>query len=245
VTIAEMVRNGTMSAEVAAVLWAAVDEQVSFLTVAIPRFAGKTTMSNAALALRPPHVPLTWVDGDPRVMDRLKQERRGGYLAVAEFDRVPMPGYIWGEPVRRVFDTVVNGGYSLQSVLHAGSVDEGIRAVTEGNRVSDEHAAVFKLVLYIERFGSGYRDFWRRLTDVYEVDGVQGGRPAGRSLFRWSQTADRFEKVEEPRQWGQDRADLARRAGLMLRLAETGKTDATSLAAAIRDYRETHAGRPS
>ncbi len=54
ITIAELVRNGTMSAQIAGTLWAAVDEQRSFLTVAIPRFAGKSTLSNAVLALRRP-----------------------------------------------------------------------------------------------------------------------------------------------------------------------------------------------
>ena len=237
VTLAEMVRNGTMSAEIAAVLWSAVDEQVSFLTVAIPRFAGKTTMSNAVLALRPPEVPLTWVDGSVSQIERLKQERRGGYLAVQEFDRVPMPGYIWGEPVRRVFDCVVQGGYSLQSVLHAASVEDGVREVTEGNRVPDDHASVFKLVLYIERFGSGHRDFYRRLTDVFEVQRVDAGRPVGQSLFRWRKDGDRFEQLAEPQQWGRDGAGLARRAELFRALAAEGRTSTNEVTAAVNQYR--------
>src|SRR5262245_45231049 len=124
VTIAEMVRNHTMNAEMAAVIWAAADEGVSFLTAAIPRFAGKTTTSNAGLALRGPAAPLTWIDGTRDQTDALLRERRGGYLAVAEFEQAPMPGYIWGEPVRRVFQTAIEGGYSLQAVLHAGSVEQ-------------------------------------------------------------------------------------------------------------------------
>src|SRR5437762_2762401 len=150
-SIAELVRNGTMSAEVAGLLWAAVDAQLSFLTVAVPRNAGKSTTSNAVLALRPPEVPLHDVSGDPAQLDFLKQQRLGGYLVVAEFSRGPMPGYIWGEPVRRVFDTV-EAGYSVQSCLHAPSVADAIDQVTRGNGVGDQQAAALKLVAYIEMF---------------------------------------------------------------------------------------------
>ena len=236
ITIAELVRNGTMSAEMAAVLWAAVDEQVSFLTVAMPRFAGKTTTSLAVLALRSPDVPVHWVDGHPELMARLKQERRGGYLAVPEFDYAPMPGYIWGPPVRRVFETL-SAGYSLQTSLHASSVDDAIREITHGNGVSDELASTFKLVLYIERFGSTYATLWRRLVDLYEVQGVEDGRPIGRSLFRWQRDADRFEKLSDPCQFGRDSADLEHRAAVIGDLARGGRTSAADVAEVVQAYR--------
>src|SRR6266542_1281744 len=71
-SVAELVRNGTMSAEIAAVLWAAVDAQLSFLTVAVPRNAGKSTTSNAVLALRRPEAPLHRITGVPAQLDSLK-----------------------------------------------------------------------------------------------------------------------------------------------------------------------------
>jgi hypothetical protein len=237
VTIADLVRNGTMSADMAAVLWAAVDEQQSFLTVAVPRFAGKTTTSNAVLALRPPDVPVTPVAGEPELMERLKQERRGGYLVVAEFAYAPVPGYIWGAPVRRVFETVEEGGYALQTALHAPGVEAAMLEVTRGNGVTDQQASTFKLVMYIERFGYSLPTFWRRVTDLFEVEGVEGGRPQGRSLFRWHEAHDTFEQLEEPRQWGRDRADLAHRAELIEALAREGLTDSASVAAAVAEYR--------
>src|SRR5712692_2013327 len=89
-SIAALVANGTMNAEIAAVLWAAVDAQLSFLTVAVPRNAGKSTTSNAVLALRRPEASLHPITGDPAQIDFLKQERLGGYLVVAEFSRGPM-----------------------------------------------------------------------------------------------------------------------------------------------------------
>jgi hypothetical protein len=241
ITIAELVRNGTMSAEMAAVLWAAVDERQSFLTVAVPRFAGKTTTSNAVLALRPSEMPVTPVAGEPAQMERLKQERRGGYLQVAEFAYAPVPGYIWGPPVRRVFETVHEGGYALQTALHAPGVEAGVLEVTEGNGISDEHASTFKLVMYIERFGYGYQNFWRRVTDLYEVDEVKDGRPRGRSLFRWREAGDTFEQLAEPHQWGTDRADLDQRASIIAALARQALTGPGEVAAALAEYRSTRA----
>lgn len=236
-TIAELVRNGTMSADVAATLWAAVDERVSFLTVAIPRFAGKSTTSNAVLALRPPEVPARYVEGEPEEMERLKRERLGGYLVVAEFSEAPVPGYIWGGPVRRVFEAVEAGRYSLQAALHAGSVGEAIQALTVGNGVSDEQASTFRLVLYIERFGVDPSTFWRRLAEVYEVDRVEGGRPLGRTLFRWRADGDRFEALNEPRHFARDQDDLARRIDVVSRLAAAGRTGSADVAAALAAFR--------
>ena len=236
ITIAELVRNGTMSAEQAATLWAAVDERRSFLTLAIPRFAGKSTLSHAVLALRPPDVPLHPVDGAPELMERLKRERLGGYLVVAEFSQAPVPGYIWGEPVRRVFETLP-AGYSLQAAMHAPSVEEAIRLVVEENGVSDEQASAFDLALYIERFGDDLDSYWRRLAHVYEIDRVENGRPVGRTLFRWAAEDDRFESVERPHKFAADPDDLARRAAVIDELARSGRTSASDVAEAVVAYR--------
>ena len=68
-SIAELVQNNTMDAEIAGTLWAAVDEQLSFLTVAVPQNAGKTTVASAVLALRPPEVAAAF---------RRRRDRRAG-----------------------------------------------------------------------------------------------------------------------------------------------------------------------
>jgi flagellar protein FlaI len=237
ITIVDLVRNGTLNAEMAAVLWAAVDERQSFLTVAVPRFAGKTTTSNAILAMRPPDMPAYLVAGEPEVMDRLTRERLGGYLVVAEFAPAPVPGYIWGAPVRRVFEAVHTGGYALQTALHAPGVDEAIVEVTHGNGVSDEQASIFKLVIYIERFGTSLGNYWRRITDLYEVREVRGGHPVGQSLFQWRADGDRFEKLSEPSQFGLDRPDIARRAALIDELVETGSSSSDEVQSALATYR--------
>jgi hypothetical protein len=236
VTVAELVRNGTMNAEMAALMWSAVDAQLSFLSVALPRLAGKTTTANAILALRPPGMPVHEVAGERDEMDRLQRERLGGYITVAEFSRAPMYGYIWGEPVQRVFDTLPYG-YALQTSLHAQTVDEAMQVVTRGNGISDDQASAIKLVMYIERFGTDPDNFWRRVVDLFEVDHVEAGRPIGRSLFHWNQGSDSFEQVAQPRQFGTNAEDIARRASFITELVSKNKTGDQDVATALAEFR--------
>ncbi|HEY7268593.1 MAG TPA: hypothetical protein VH951_02080 [Dehalococcoidia bacterium] len=236
-TLPALVGNGTMSEEVAALLWAAVDEQVSFLVVAVPRFAGKSTTSNAILEMRAPDVPLHYVAGEPALMDRLVEQRLGGYLVVAEFSDAPVPGYIWGKPVRHVFDAL-DAGYSLQASLHAPSPEDAVLEITRGNGISDEKASAIGLVIYIERFGTDLSNFWRRVANVYEVDRVENGRAVGRTLFRWTPETDRFDAVESPRGFAQDESDLISRGELIGDLARSGRTSSAEVQNALARFRE-------
>ena len=118
VTIIDLIRNGTLTAEMAATLWAAVDRGLSLVVVAIPRLAGKTTTTDALMSLLPPEVPVHYLSGEEAEMDSLKKAATGGYLVVGEFSPGGIPCYIWGAPVRRVFDTMT-GGYSLAVALLA------------------------------------------------------------------------------------------------------------------------------
>jgi hypothetical protein len=220
----------------AALMWCAVDEQLSFFTVAMPQMAGKSTTAHAALALRRPEVNAYRVAGEPELMERLKQERRGGYLVVDEFSRHGMPGYIWGAAVRRVFETL-DAGYALQTTLHSDSPEGAIVQVTQGCGVSDEQAAAVKLVAYIEVYGRSWSDAIRRVVELYEVHDVRNGMPIGEPLFVWRHDGDRFERAATPRQFAQDRSDLERRAHVLAELAGSGRTDAASVADAVQSYR--------
>ncbi|MBI2936070.1 MAG: hypothetical protein HYY31_04605 [Chloroflexi bacterium] len=222
-TILDLIHNGTLSAEVAATLWAAVDARRSFLVVAIPRLAGKTTTTNALLGLLPPDVPIHHLSGSEDEMDQLKKAAIGGYLVVSEISQGPFSSYIWGSPVRRVFDTLT-AGYALTAAMHASGLEEAIADICQGNGVSDEAASRVHLLLYIRRFGAGVRTFWRRLAEVHEIDRVKNGRPQARLLHRWVAEDDRFETVEAPRAFGTNAADLARRASLLRELAGAGRT---------------------
>ncbi len=234
-TILDLIRNGTMSAEMAATLWAAVDQRVSFVTVAIPRLAGKTTTTNAALELLPPSVPVHRLSGDEAEMASLKTETTGGYLVVGEFSQAPVPTYIWGAPVRRVFDTMTSG-YSLAVALHAPSLQETFDAICVGNGVTDEQASRIGMMLYTRRFGDDPDTFWRRLSEVHEIDQVQAGRPSGRLLHRWVEDEDRFEVVNAPQKVSGSPEELAARAARLSEMVDAGRTTAADVAGMVAEY---------
>lgn len=241
VTIVDLIRNGTMSAHMAATLWAAVDRRLSMVVVAIPRFAGKTTTTNAVLSLLPDSVPVHHLSGEEPEMDRLRDEATGGYLVVGEFSQAPPTHYIWGAPVRRVFDTM-NAGYSLSTALHAQGLEEAFQVICQGNEVSDEAASRIDIMLYIRRFGDDLDNFWRRLAEVHEVDDVVDGTPRGRLLYRWAEDEDRFDAVEAPRFLKGEAAEVEERAARLEELAKEGRRSVEDVARLVEDYRSSIGG---
>ncbi len=222
-TLLDLVRNGTMSARVAATLSAIAEEKRSFMVVAVPRLAGKSTVGRAMLDFAPRSAPLHHLSGSEAEMDELARRPDGGYLVVAEFADVDMPAYIWGSPVRRVFQTM-RAGFSLSVGLHAPSVEEAYAAVCDGNGVADEDASQVSYMVYIERMGASREDFWRRIAAVYETDRVVGGVPHARLLHRWRRESDEFERVEQPQLLSISEPALGERARRFRELADAGLT---------------------
>lgn len=199
-TLADLTANGTMAQEVAATLRATAQGRKSFLVVAIPRLAGKSTVMAAMLAERPKGAPQRTVGDDGVDIDALAAASVGGYLVVPEISEYPVTaGYIWGAPVRRVFARI-GGGVALAAALHAPGADEAMDVVCRGNGVADEQAAQIAIVVYIRSLGRDWRQpTGRRIATVHEVVAVRDGRAETRLLHRWDERADRFETLATPR----------------------------------------------
>lgn len=205
-----------MSPEVAATLAGAIDERRSFLVFAVPRLAGKSTVVKAMLARVPPESPVRTVTGDVAETARLRSWDGRGYVVIPEISQAPVPGYIWGEPVRRVF-SVLSRGYALAAALHAPSVEAAFAVLCEGNGVPDEDAAHVELAVYLRSLGEWQAPTRRVIEAVHEIHGVSGGRPRTRALHLWDEAADRFVTVNEPKvvlteRWARLASDLGRAA---------------------------------
>lgn len=231
-TLLDLVHNGTMDAHTAATLSAITESRRSFLVVAVPRFAGKSTVTAAMLSFVPEGVPLHYLSGDEAEMEQLRRSPDGGYLVVGEFSPAPVPTYIWGSPVRKVFETM-RAGYALATALHAPTVEDAFDEVCRGSQVSDEDASSIDYLVYIERMGSRQEGFRRRIAGVYEIGQVQDGVPQAKVLHRWVPEGDRFERVGQPTLLSVDAAALDRRAERIRELVDAGRTaeaDARALA---------------
>lgn len=188
-----------MSSEIAATLRATAQGRHSFLVVAIPRLAGKTTVMAAMLAQRPKGAPLKTVGDDGTDIDALAAAAAGGYLVVPEISEFPVTaGYVWGVPVRHVFARI-GDDIALAAALHAPGADEAIEIVCRGNGVPDEQASRIALVVYIRSLGTDWRrPTGRRIATVHEIVAVRDGRPEKRLLHRWDERGDRFETLARP-----------------------------------------------
>lgn len=236
ITIAELIRNKTMSAEMAGLLWAGVNEKVSFLTAAVYRNAGKSTVAKAVLSLRPKNVSLHYASNNWQVTEKLLNvEKHGGYLVVDEFSDYDYPGYLWGDEIKHVFKMLKND-YSLQASLHAESAEDAILELTQKNQVSDDEASQIQLVIFIEMFGTSLSDAKRRVTQIYEVHRVEGGNPMGHLVYQWNIEDDSFELLEESHLFARNKEELKKRSEILGFLANTGKTSPEDIEKAITDF---------
>ena len=233
ITLIDLIRNGTINAEIAATMWSIVAEQHSFVIVAVPRFAGKSTVGDAMLHCVPEQTPVHRLSGEESEMDQFKRDAAGGYLVVGEFaDADHISRYIWGAPVRKVFDTM-RVGYSLSTAMHAPSIAEAYSDICNVNNVADEDASKISYMVYIERMGEDEDTFWRRVAEVREVDRVVDGKPQGRILYRWHEQEDTFEQAQEAQLLDVNADQLRERARLLNELATSGRTSVEDLRSVV------------
>jgi type IV secretory pathway ATPase VirB11/archaellum biosynthesis ATPase len=199
--LADLVANGTLSPQMAETLAAAAVERRSFVVAAIPQRAGKSTMTEAVLAAAPAGTLLHRLSLNHGPTLGIPQQPDGGYLVVAEIAQTPFADYLWGEPVRRVFDAV-RVGWPVAATLHSDGIEGAFDQIVRGCGVSDADAVAIELFVYIRTFGRRFEPSRRVVERIYEVDAVEGGRPVARLLHFWDQATDRFEVVDSPRRIG-------------------------------------------
>ena len=234
-TIIDLISNGTMSAEMAATMWAFAVERRSFISAAVPRLAGKTAIADAVMDMVALDVPVHELSGDVAEMEAFRRQRTGGYLRISEISRGPFQNYVWGETARRLFDAV-SAGYALVATMHADGLDDVFQQICVDNEVSDDAASQIGFVIYIRRLGDETNGFWRRVAELHEIDGVEGGRSRGRVLHRWIEDEDRFEMLEWPATLGYGHEEMATRAAALRDRAESGRRSASDVAEMVAGF---------
>lgn len=181
-----------MSTEIAATLREIAQRRRSFIVVAVPRLAGKSTVLRAVLAeRRPPSSPVLTIAEDGDDIGELMKKSAGGYLVIPEITKsAAMPGYIWGADVRRIF-AEAKDDVSLAATLHAEGPDDAFAQIG-GCGVPDEDASKISFAVALRSLGRWEEPTRRVVQSVHAIDGVREGKPRTRLLHQWDEQHDRF-----------------------------------------------------
>ncbi len=188
----DLVGNGTMSAAMAATLRATAEARRSYLVIALPRLAGKSTVGRAMLDVaRRTGAPIRELGEDGTDVAALAVEARGGYLYVPEVSESPVTdGYVWGAPVRTAFAEIA-GGTALSTAVHADSPEDALDVLRE-SEVPETDLARLSVIVHLRSFGDWRAPTRRVVAGVYATE-LRAGRATARALHRWNEARDRFE----------------------------------------------------
>lgn len=229
-TILDLIQNGTMSAEMAATMWGAMDDRSSFIVAAGPRQAGKSTNTNAILELLPENLPVYDLTGETEQFNSLKSSVTGGYIVVAEFSN-HMPTYLRGEQVMQVFQTAEKG-YSIAGTLHADTPEDLFYELRSHGPLRDDDLSRIQYLVFLAMRGT-MEEPTRRVASIWEVTNITGGTPKAQMLHKWVEADDSFDVMGSPTLLTASAAELADRAAKLRTLAVAGQTSAEDLASLL------------
>ena len=270
-SIVELLRAGTLDAELAATVWVLLEGRVPLIVAAPGRHAGKTTLLNALLDFLPPELAIHELSGIDESFDWLPQATELGWSGLprrsAEGDPVRpdttilvaaelsdhTPAYTWDDAAR-VFIRAASVGYGLAATIHADSLD-GVFSALRGApvRLTDDELSRLGVVLILRRTD----DDRRRVVAAHyvrpiarDVHGhVQRLGPA--VLSTWDPALDTFEQFgwgitpelasRVGMRAGDFEVEVATRKAVLEGLARAHVTDRAAVSAAMALHRATSA----
>lgn len=169
-----LIERGALDIRLAAFLSLTIEARASFIVVAEPHEAGKTTLLTALLDFLPEDIQPVYLRGWYErfsFLDTLPPE--SAYVLCNEISS-HLPTYLWGHGVRRVFDAAA-AGYPLATTMHAtGAADAFDQLAGYPLDVPVEHLASIDLVITI---GVGYASN-KLLRRVARVERITTGADA-------------------------------------------------------------------
>ena len=266
-SIVELIRNGTLDAELAATLWLLIAGRVPLIIAAEAQQVGKTTLLRALLDFLPPAIRVVELAGDDETFDWLPQASELGWPGIpgrthtdppARPDTTILlihelsdhtPAYTWGEAAR-VAVRAASIGYGLAATVHADSLDEVFETLRRPPvRLADDELSHLGVVLVLRRVEDGRR----RVVAAHYVRPVardQHGhlqRLGPAVLATWDPDEDAFEQfgwgvtpelaMRIGRRAGDFEIEAERRRAYLETLVRTGVTEPQPVGAAIRAYR--------
>jgi hypothetical protein len=229
-SITELIRAGTLDAELAATVWVLLEGRVPLIVAAEAGGAGKTTLLHALLDFLPAGLRTRELLGTFETWDWLPQASELGWrgpspATAATSDTRPdttvllaaelsdhLPGYTWGEHAR-IAIRAASIGYGLAATIHGDRLEDVLDLLRRPPvRADDDELSRLGVVLVLRRVDRPAGS--RRVVAAHYI------RPVARDehghvqrlgpavLATWDAVTDRFEHFA----WGVT-PELARRVG--------------------------------
>jgi len=208
ISVVQLVKWGTFSAEVAAYLWLALEYGMSVF-VCGETASGKTTTLNSIIPFIKPDAKIYTAEDTPEVVvphknwQRLTTRERGPEESrVTLFDLLKAalrsrPNYIIVGEIRGAEGAIafqaMQTGHPVMSTFHAGDIKKMIQRFTGSpinipvTFIDNLNIALFQQAVYVRG------RFLRRVLNVVEIEGYyeELGGVATRNVFEWDAVSDR------------------------------------------------------
>ena len=177
-SIHDLIADGVLTAECAALLSVLIDRRASVIVAAGPSGAGKTTLLTALLDFLPAGTRRIYVRGCYEPFDFLGATVPTSSALLVNELSPHLPIYLWGPGVRRTLQAA-QSGYQLLATAHATSVDEFVYSLAGYPlRVPAEEIAAIDLLVLLDAWldGKGVR------RDVHAILSLKVGAEPGSLL---------------------------------------------------------------
>ena len=214
VTIAEMIRRKTLTAEIAAYLWISMENKLTAMVMGVTG-AGKTTMLNALATLFRPTIKVVTIEDTPELKIPLENwvqlvarpsygvgPEKVGEITLFDLVKVSLRyrpdviivGEVRGEEAYVLFQAIATGHGGL-TTLHAESVEAAVKRLTSPPmNIPPGYIPLMNLAIIIKRVRIRTPDnpqgrIERRVTDLYEILDYNNYK----RVARWDAFTDSFE----------------------------------------------------
>ena len=262
-TITDMIRNKTMTPEMAAYLWTLLDAKAVGLVIGVTG-SGKTTLLSSLVSMMNPRWRILTIEDTLELQiphaDWVRLNTRRSYGMMGEqFDvtvrnlidisLTQRPDYeIVGET--RIFDMdalfqSVGTGHGGLTSFHA-STPRGALARMRGGGIGDGELGLLWFVAHSARIRRGGA-YHRKVTDISEIIPDDAGGISVCNIFRYDMASDEFRRVSESRRYDEalrvcgitDRtSDMERRIALLDRCIRQKKDTPAGVFGVLGGYYE-------
>ena len=193
-SLLDLVKNGTLDVETAALLWLLVEKKGSLIVASQAPLAGKTTLLTALVDFIPPkYQPVYVYGGGSDSVPPADSKPSATYLLASELG----PGNVSGKSLVGLFKALSNG-FSLGATVRADSPEEVFRTLSSGRAaVPGEHLARLHLIVNL-RLVQGTRSINRRVSQLTLIAPRDGSGWRMVTLAGWEPDDDSYIHMNSP-----------------------------------------------